>query len=117
MTIKEEAEKRAGVQFEGLNKIGEPVYVADHPAKLENCRMRIADYEACAHGPSVQALVGALRFYADGKCDLEPKPEKAHLYVKDFEMNSPEWLQRSMSDFVSGRKARDAIEAWERATK
>lgn len=77
----------------------------------------IGGYEACAKGESVQALVGALRFYADGKCDLEPKPEKAHLYVKDFEMNSPEWLQRSMSDFVSGRKARDAIEAWERATK
>lgn len=51
-----------------------------------------------------------LRFYAIGSSDLEPKPEKAHLYEKNYAMGSHEWNQRSMSDYWSGKRAREALE-------
>lgn len=57
----------------------------------------------------VSVLIEALQFYAEGNTDLEPKPEKSHLYDQNYEMCSPEWLQRSMSDFVSGNRAREAL--------
>jgi len=46
---------------------------------------------------------------AEGGSDLEPKPEKAHLYDKDYPMWSPEWRQRSMSDYWSGKLARETL--------
>lgn len=55
---------------------------------------------------------GALEFYANGSVgdDHEPKPDKAHLYDKDYPMDSSEWRQRSMSDYVIGKRAREALE-------
>lgn len=53
----------------------------------------------------------ALKFYAQGGVDLEPKPEKAHLYEKDFPMNSHQWRERSMSDYWSGKLARQTLAA------
>jgi chromosome segregation ATPase len=52
---------------------------------------------------------GALRFYAKGRIDLEPRPEKEHLYAKDYPMDSPEWRQRSMSDHWPGKIARAVL--------
>jgi len=53
----------------------------------------------------------ALEFYAKGSegDDLEPKPEKAHLYEKDYPVDHAYWRQRSMSDYWSGRRAREAL--------
>lgn len=51
-----------------------------------------------------------LEFYASGQTDLEPRPEKGDLYDKNYHMDSPEWRQRSMSDFISGSKARKCLE-------
>ena len=58
---------------------------------------------------ATKKLIEALEFYARGLSDLEPKPEKAHLYTEDFDMNSIEWRQRSMSDYWSGKIARQAL--------
>lgn len=58
---------------------------------------------------ATKKLIEALECYAKGLSDLEPKPEKAHLYAKDFDMNSVEWRQRSMSDYWSGKLARQAL--------
>ena len=37
-----------------------------------------------------------IRFYSEGKSDLEPRPDKAHLYDEDYPMSHPRWRQRSM---------------------
>ena len=57
----------------------------------------------------------ALEFYANGSKgdDLEPKPEKAHLYEKDYPVDHAYWRQRSMSDYWSGRRAREALKGGE----
>lgn len=59
--------------------------------------------------------VEAVKFYADGaKDDLEPKPEKKHLYDEDYLMSHPRWIQRSMSDYVGGKRARGFLSRLER---
>ena len=54
-------------------------------------------------------LEAALRFYAEGGSDLEPVESKRHLYAKNFPMDSPEWRQRSMSDYTTGKVAREVL--------
>lgn len=54
----------------------------------------------------------ALRFYAEGGSDLEPRAEKAHLYDKEYPVGSIQWLKRSMSDYQTGRRARDYFKRW-----
>jgi len=49
----------------------------------------------------------ALRFYAEGGSDLEPRAEKAHLYDKEYPVGSEQWRKRSMSDYQTGRRARE----------
>jgi hypothetical protein len=50
----------------------------------------------------------ALKEYANGTA-IRVKPEKAHLYVEDFKHGSPEWLQRSMSDYDDTLLAKQAL--------
>lgn len=52
----------------------------------------------------------ALAYYASGNIDLEPRADVAHLYAPHVTDDSPEWRQRSMSDYTSGRIAREALE-------
>ena len=63
----------------------------------------------------IARLREALEFYAKGSegDDLEPKPEKAHLYEKDYPVDHAYWRQRSMSDYWSGRRAREALKGGE----
>jgi len=53
--------------------------------------------------------IEALRFYAEGNSDLEPIESKKHLYAKKGSMDSPEWRKRSMSDYITGKVARDTL--------
>jgi hypothetical protein len=86
-------------------------FVCEKPNKKEDAefisdsKTRIERYERI-----IEELSTALEFYANGGVDLTPKQSKAHLYDKDYPMYSPEWLQRSMSDYVSGERARKTIE-------
>lgn len=59
----------------------------------------------------LRVSTAALEFYAIGNVDLEPKPDKKHLYAENFKMNSPQWLSRSYSDYWAGAKARETLAA------
>lgn len=56
-----------------------------------------------------EKYVEALKFYAAGNNDLEPIESKKHLYAKKFSMDSPEWRKRSMSDYITGKLARQIL--------
>lgn len=72
------------------------------PSKVEELEKRIKEAEE------------ALRFYAEGGSDLEPRQEKAHLYDYEYPIDSAQWRKRSMSDYQTGRRARDYFKRWGR---
>ena len=73
-------------------------------------KLRERDAEIKELRECVRVLSSALKYYADvAKDDLEPKPEKAHLYDQDYPMSHPLWRQRSMSDYIGGKRARAVL--------
>lgn len=62
------------------------------------------------------ALRDALEFYANGKA-LRVKPEKAHLWEKDYDSSDHEWYLRSMSDWDSTLLAKEVLAKYPKGEK